>query len=102
MVEMLIARDLQLLGYAHMSNLAHDQIAHDFDIAVSVRTPGGPRFISYFEIMTDEVFQAYRDRGATTRNQFIITKEERDADPLTCDGEWFTAQDNDANWVQLD
>jgi len=92
----------QLLGHAYMSDPVLAQVGHDFDIAVSVRTQEGRRFISYFEVLTDEIFQAYRDRGATTRTQFIITKEERDTNPLTCDGEWFSAQDNDANWVQLD
>jgi len=89
------------LGYTYMADLPHDQVAHDFDIAVHVRTRGGRRYIPYFDILTDEVFQAYIDRGAKTRAQFIITKEERDANPLTCDGEWFTTPGQDADWVQL-
>ena len=90
------------LGYAFMSRLPDDQVAHDFDIAVHVRTQEGRRYVPYFDILTDQVFQAYVDRGATSRAQFTITKEERDAHPLTCDGEWFTEPSVDDDWVQLD
>ncbi len=91
----------QHLGYAFMSRLPDDQVAHDFDIAVHVRTQNGRRYVSYFEILTDEVFQAYIDRGATSRAQFTITKEERDDHPLSCDGEWFDGTDPLEAWVQL-
>lgn len=90
----------QLLGYAYMAD--NTQVAHDFDIAVHVNTREGRRYISYFDVMTDEVFQAYIDRGATSRTQFIITKEYRDAHPLTCDGEWFTEPTVDNDWVGLE
>ena len=90
----------QFLGYAYMAD-QNDHVANDFDIAVHVRTRDGRRYIPYFDILSDEVFQAYIDRGATSRAQFIITKEERDANPLSCDGEWFTTSGSDADWVQL-
>ncbi len=90
------------LGYAFMSRLLDDQVAHDFDIAVYVRPQEGRRYVHYFHILTDQVFQAYIDRGATSRNQFAITKEYRDANPLSCDGEWFTEPSVDDDWVQLD
>ena len=51
--------------------------------------------------MTPELFESYRARGAESTDQFIITKEERDANPLTCDGEWFTGNDPLKGWVQL-
>lgn len=90
------------LGYAFMSRLPADQVAHDFDITVHVRTQEGRRYVPYFDILTDDVFQAYIDRGATNRAQFTITKEYRDAHPLSCDGEWFTEPTVDYDWVKLD
>jgi hypothetical protein len=72
------------------------------DIAVVVITPEGWRLISYFDVMTDTLFQAYQARGVQTRGDFIITKEERDRDPLTCEGEAFTAETGHLeNWFYL-
>ncbi len=56
---------------------------------------------SYFELITDDVFQEYRERGVTWRYAMIITKGERDADPLTCDGTTFLTQGTVPNWVGL-
>jgi hypothetical protein len=71
------------------------------DVAVGLHTPYGHRRISFFEAMPDHVFARYRARGAVSRSQFIFTKEERDADPLTCDGEQFADEGNLDNWVTL-
>jgi hypothetical protein len=71
------------------------------DMAVCVSTPGGRRLVSYFDVMTDALFQTYQRRGVSSREQFIITKSERDADPLSCDGETFTSSGTLGNWVQL-
>ncbi len=71
------------------------------DIAISVSTPNGWKLISYFEVMTDSIFQDYQARGLNSRNDAIISKEARDADPLTCDGEEFTDSGNLENWVIL-
>jgi hypothetical protein len=71
------------------------------DIAVCVATPGGSRLVSYFDVMSDALFQQYQARGVLSRSQLIITKQERDADPLTCDGETFTSSGHLENWVQL-
>lgn len=89
------------IGYAYMSRLPDGQVAANFDIAVHVRTTQGRRYIPYFDILTDEAFQAYIDRGATSREQFTISKEYRDANPLSCDGEWFTEPTVEYDWVQL-
>ena len=43
-----------------------------------------PRRLSYFDVITDSVFQAYKDRGAISRDQFIISKDDRKEDPLNC------------------
>ena len=56
------------------------------DIAVVVDTPRGRKAVSWFQVMTDSVFQAYAARGVTSRASAIITQAQRDADPLTCNG----------------
>jgi len=73
------------------------------DTAVGVNTPGGYRLISYFDVMTDTVFSSYQARGLQSRSDAIISREERDADPLTCVGEeQFAFMGNIENWVRLD
>jgi hypothetical protein len=54
------------------------------DIAVQVNTPEGLRFISYFDVVTDDVFTQYQNRGINNRNDLIISKEIRDANPIQC------------------
>ena len=71
------------------------------DIAVGVNTPDGWKLVSYFEVIADVVFQNYKARGVNSRNAIIISKQARDADPLTCDGEDFVDSGNLANWVFL-
>ena len=71
------------------------------DIAVGVNTPDGWKLVSYFNVMTDAVFQHYQARGLNSRNDAIISKEERDADQLTCVGEDFVDSGNLENWVVL-
>ncbi|HSX00942.1 MAG TPA: hypothetical protein VLF67_01755 [Candidatus Saccharimonas sp.] len=53
----------------------------DTDISVE----GGGKFISVFQVMTDKVFAEYQARGAQTRDDFIISREYRDAHAVTCD-----------------
>ena len=73
------------------------------DIAVVVATPRGRKAVSWFQVMTDGVFQAYAARGVTSRASAIITQAERDADPLTCSGETFTSTGSGAipDWLVL-
>lgn len=73
------------------------------DVAINVRSIGGQKFFSYFQVISDEVFQKYKQRGANTINDFIITKEYRDANPLKCNGESFAENysDNLSDFVQL-
>jgi hypothetical protein len=71
------------------------------EIAVWVRTPSGARLISFFQVMPDSVFQAYQARGMNSREEAIIARDERDADPLTCHGEEFQNGGNLENWVNL-
>lgn len=71
------------------------------DIAVGVNTPNGWKLVSYFDVMTDSVFEDYQARGLSSRTDAIISKLERDSDPLTCDGENFSSTGNLDNWVIL-
>lgn len=72
------------------------------DISVIVNDPTHQgRMISYFEVLTNEAFQAFVLRGITNRSAFIISKEERDQHPLVCNGDTFVSQDPLENWVVL-
>ena len=59
------------------------------DIAVESLAPWKKQAVSYFEVMPDGQFSAYIARGAKSRNDFIISRAERDANPLQCNGEQF-------------
>lgn len=94
----------ELIGYPHLYSPSIGQ-GINFDIAVQVMTPTGQQYISYFETMTDSLFNTYIQRGVLSRSDFIISKEKRDANPITCDGEWFTIKDYEdslVNWVELE
>jgi len=70
--------------------------------AVSQVPKEGGDLISYFEVMTDEVFALYQARGVASREAAIITKEERDADPVPCVGEeQFTVHGTIPDWLVL-
>lgn len=78
------------------------------DIAVGIVVPdlekaGGHAYMlsSYFDVMTDGVFQNYEALGASSSADFIITATERDADPLTCDGEAFSSSGSLDNWFEF-
>ena len=71
------------------------------DITIAVDAPGGRRFISWFHTMTDGVFDLYRARGMVSRGDAEITKAERDANPLTCNGEAFVGEGTLPNWFDL-
>ena len=69
------------------------------DIAVGINTPKGYKLVSYFDVMTDSLFAAYQTRGMVSRSDAIISKEARDDDPLSCDGETFSNEGTLENWV---
>lgn len=56
----------------------------DFSVEAFTLTDGGI-LLSYFDVMTDAVFKPYANLGFT-REDFVITKEYRDAHPFTCGG----------------
>ncbi len=56
-----------------------------------------------FDHMTDEVFAEYQQYGISSREMLYISKEERDRDPCTYQGEgpYFEAQEDQDNWAVL-
>ena len=71
------------------------------DIAILLDTPRGRRLVSYVDAMTDSVFAGYQARGVTDRAALQVSATERDASPLTCDGESFANPGALPNWVEL-
>ena len=84
----------QLLG-AHIGSQTYS------DIAVSVAATGGNQLISFFDIISDSIFQLYQARGLASRTDVILSKQARDNDPLTCNGDTFSSAGNLANWVPV-
>jgi len=76
--------------------------------------------VSFFQVATDEVLEQYKARGLTSVSDVIITKEERDANPIGCDRNsqagWFEGSykykadetfmawvfESDDNWIFFD
>lgn len=72
------------------------------DISVIVNDPTRQgRMVSYFEVITDALFSEYSNRGVTARDDLIISKSTRDANPLTCSGDTFISTDLLESWVIL-
>lgn len=53
------------------------------------------QFFSYFDFIPDGIFAKYQERGVKARDDLIITKEARDANPLQCNGEQFRQNHDD-------
>ena len=86
----------QQLGYARMERKG--SVGHDFDIAMHLNTEEGVHYVSYFDLLDDDVFSGYNGFG-NNRSDFIITESQRDADPLSCDGETFTSEGSLSRWI---
>jgi hypothetical protein len=87
------------------------------EIATMISGGGINEYISFFDVMSDEVFAEYQARGIMSRAQMTISKEERAANPIPCtlgdgsggkfyspsgEGEAFNLwQDGPDNWVEL-
>ena len=62
------------------------------EIAVEVRLAHGlNHFISFLQVASDDVLQEYKARGINSPADAIVTKAQRDANPLPCD-------DSPAGW----
>lgn len=77
------------------------QTMSDLSVIVNDPTHQG-RMVSYFDVMTDAVFQAYVARGMQSRAEAIISRAERDAAPLSCSGDVFADPGTIPNWCVLD
>lgn len=51
------------------------------DISVEA---GRGDYISYFQVMPDSIFANYQKRGASSKDDFIISRQYRDANPVPC------------------
>jgi hypothetical protein len=71
------------------------------DMAVGVSTDNKWKLISYFDVLSDSLFQRYQTRGVVARSDMIVTKEARDADTLKCAGDSFLGSGAIENWVVL-
>lgn len=66
------------------------------DIAI-MKEGFGRNFISYFDVMPDSIFAKYRERGVNSRDEMIISKKSRDANPFQCNGEMFVREKNNTD-----
>jgi hypothetical protein len=72
------------------------------DIAVGVGGKEQGTLVSYFHTMTDSVFAQYQARGVSSRDAAVVTRAERDADPVPCVGEQqFLTHGTLPNWLVL-
>lgn len=72
----------------HIGNISR---LSETDISVQAGQING-RYISYFDVMPDSIFASYKELGIKDRSELIFSKEYRDANPFTCNGEQFTQQ----------
>ncbi len=70
-------------------------------VAVWVHTPEGDRLLSYSHVISDGLLVQYQLRGLHSREAAIVSREERDADPLTCQGEEIIDTGNLDHWFIL-
>lgn len=72
------------------------------DIATGFGGKEQGMLVSYFETMSDSVFAQYQARGVLSREAAIITRAERDSDPVPCVGEQqFIVQGKLPDWLAL-
>ncbi|MBN2165555.1 MAG: hypothetical protein JW717_04705 [Marinilabiliaceae bacterium] len=51
------------------------------------------RMVSYFDVITDKLFSDFIEYGINLREDVMISKEVRDANPITCSGDTFVSFD---------
>ena len=81
--------DKNVHSFMHVKAGQHIGLIHEnqtIDMTVFYVYRGSPRLVSYFQVMTDEVFARYQARGVASRNDFIIQKAVVDANPWKCSG----------------
>lgn len=97
------------IGYA----AAATQIRNTFDIVYAQGSPTTKRIDNWtspfrkldsvFNHMSAEVFAQYQNKGISSKDALIISKDERDQDPCTYqdDGPYFIGEDTPEHWVTL-
>ena len=75
----------------HIGNHANNSTISDIAVRIFTLYDGmlKQQLVSYFDVMTDSLFGDYQARGLQNRNNVIISAEDRDNDPLNCNGEEF-------------
>jgi len=98
----------QHIGYGCMKYNGKVTGAPVVEASISINTLNGVKKVSYFDVITDDVFQNYKNRGVPSRDDFIISKEERDAHPLNCidetkgpETDWIYEKGDIPNFVYL-
>ena len=71
------------------------------DFALGVNTADGFRLLPYFRVISDSLFLQYQARGMTSVDQAVISRAERDTDPLMCSGQEFVDSGMLENWFVL-
>ncbi len=97
-----IARGMMVAAGTPLGTHASQTTMSDVSIRLELAQRGTFRLASYFDVMSDPVFAGYQARGVASRQAAIISKAERDADPLPCTGEsQFPTPGRVENWVVL-
>ena len=101
----------ELIGYA--ASDANNRLGGSFDIVyakfglplknIDNWTAPFADLDSVFNHMSDEVFAEYAEKGITSKEDFILSKEERDQNPCQYQGEgpYFMDQEAEENWVKF-
>ena len=73
-----------------------DNVSTDIAVQMSLidGTDAKQKMVSYFDVMSDVLYSNYVARGVIDKSDVIISKSERDTDPLTCEGQVFTGPSN--------
>lgn len=90
----------QVMAGEQLGNQTGSQTRSDISVIVNDPTHQG-RMVSYFDVLSDAVFSQYQSRGVSNRSDMMISKNVRDANPLTCNGDVFVSTDTLDNWVIL-
>jgi hypothetical protein len=80
---------------------SHATLDTNHDIAVGITVPSGWRLVSYFEVIDATLLKQWLDAGVPSRDDMIVTQEERDDDALCCIEDQFATSSSLADWVDL-
>mgnify|MGYP003761305071 CR=1 FL=1 len=67
---------------------------------------GTLKYVSFFELITDDVFALYESRGLKNRSDVIISREDRESNPIPCTigdgqgGKFYFAGSNELQFAQ--